>query len=265
MLTFVGFHLTFLVQHVLGLEGMPRRVADLHGRPTAGARSTCVSTIGAFMLGISTFPFLWNVWRSYRHGEPAGDNPWDGQTLEWATSSPPRPENFDEPLPADPLRAARVGRQPPRRPGDATDACRKPPAVWRLSGTEVRIYGTSSVFLIVGALATPSGRASRPRARCCSFLVAGLFAIVAGYLAFHERLARLEAREAAASLTDDDVPVEEPDEQYLPHASIWPLELGAGMTLTLCGFAMGSWVLVPGLVVTIHASIGWLLQSRRRG
>jgi hypothetical protein len=140
------------------------------------------------------------------------------------------------------------------------------PAIWRLSGTEVRIYGTFFGLLVVGAFGYALWSSWEAAGTVLLFLVAGLFAIVAGYLAFHERLARLEAREAAESaLADDEVPIEEPSVQYLPHSSIWPLELGAGMTLTLCGFAMGSWVLVPGLVVTIHASIGWLMQSRRRG
>jgi cytochrome c oxidase subunit I len=95
VLTFVGFNLTFLVQHVLGLEGMTRRVADY----TAADHFTTlnrISSIGAFLTGISMLPFLWNVWRSYRHGEPAGDDPWGAQTLEWATTSPPPPYNFDE-------------------------------------------------------------------------------------------------------------------------------------------------------------------------
>ena len=68
-------------------------------------RSNLASSIGAFLLGISTFPFLWNVWRSYKHGAVAGRNPWDGQTLEWATASPPVPENYDQPLP--PIRSER--------------------------------------------------------------------------------------------------------------------------------------------------------------
>ncbi|MFZ2548996.1 MAG: hypothetical protein WAX12_13510, partial [Candidatus Microthrix subdominans] len=42
---------------------------------------------------------LWNVWRSRRHGDIAGDDPWEGNTLEWATTSPPPPHNFDGPLP----------------------------------------------------------------------------------------------------------------------------------------------------------------------
>ena len=103
-LTFVGFHLTFFVQHVLGLEGMPRRVQSYTSADDWGALNL-VSTIGSFLIGVAVFPFVWNVWRSYRHGKPAGRNPWDGQTLEWATASPPVPENWDEPLP--PIRSER--------------------------------------------------------------------------------------------------------------------------------------------------------------
>ena len=93
-LMFVGFNLTFLVQHQLGVEGMPRRVADY--LPGDGFTTlNRVSSIGAFLLGASVLPFLWNVWRTRRWGDPAGDDPWGGHTLEWATSSPPPPHNFD--------------------------------------------------------------------------------------------------------------------------------------------------------------------------
>ncbi len=104
-LTLVGFHLTFMVQHVLGLEGMPRRVADYF--PGDGFTFlNQVSTAGAFLLGASTFPFLWNVWRTLRgRGELAGDDPWEGHTLEWAATSPPHPHNFEHPLP--PVRSNR--------------------------------------------------------------------------------------------------------------------------------------------------------------
>ena len=67
-LTFIGFHTTFLVQHWLGNEGMPRRYADY--LPSDGFTTlNVVSTIGAFTLGISTLPFLWNVFKSWRYGE----------------------------------------------------------------------------------------------------------------------------------------------------------------------------------------------------
>lgn len=103
-MTFVGFHLTFAIQHVLGLEGMPRRVPD-YLDAYGFDWMNLLSSVGAGLLGASTLPFLWNAWRSWRHGAPAGDDPWEGHTLEWATTSPPPSENFDGPLP--PIRSNR--------------------------------------------------------------------------------------------------------------------------------------------------------------
>ncbi|CAN5909491.1 cytochrome c oxidase subunit I [soil metagenome] len=105
-MTLVGFHLTFFVQHILGLEGMPRRVASY--LPDDGFTVlNQVSTAGAFLLGASTLPFLWNLWRTLKQGkgERAGADPWEGHTLEWAATSPPDPHNFTEPLP--PIRSNR--------------------------------------------------------------------------------------------------------------------------------------------------------------
>jgi cytochrome c oxidase subunit 1 len=96
-LTFIGFHTTFLVQHWLGNSGMPRRYADY--LPTDGFTTlNIISTIGAFILGISTIPFVWNVFKSWRYGEPVVvDDPWGyGNSLEWATSCPPPRHNFTE-------------------------------------------------------------------------------------------------------------------------------------------------------------------------
>jgi cytochrome c oxidase subunit I len=104
LLTFIGFQLTFFVQHILGLEGMPRRVQS-YLKADGFSTLNLVSTIGAAILGLSVLPFFWNLWWSRRHGAIAGDNPWDGQTLEWATSSPPPPTSFDRPLP--PIRSER--------------------------------------------------------------------------------------------------------------------------------------------------------------
>jgi cytochrome c oxidase subunit I len=104
-MTFVGFNLTFFVQHILGLDGMPRRVADYTEADGFTSLNT-VSTIGAFLLGASTLPFLWNVFRTLRRpADPDADNPWDAHTLEWATPSPPPEGNFVDPLP--PIRSER--------------------------------------------------------------------------------------------------------------------------------------------------------------
>jgi cytochrome c oxidase subunit 1 len=94
-LTLIGFHGTFLLQHWLGAEGMPRRYADY--LPSDGLTTlNTVSTIFSFILGASTLPFLFNVFRSWKYGRPAlRDDPWGhGNSLEWATSSPPPRHNF---------------------------------------------------------------------------------------------------------------------------------------------------------------------------
>ncbi|MEU3646335.1 cytochrome c oxidase subunit I [Lentzea sp. NPDC034063] len=95
--TFLGFHATFLVQHWLGNEGMPRRYAD-YLASDGFTTLNMISTIGAYILGASTLPFIWNVFRSYRFGEVVKvDDPWGyGNSLEWATSSPPPRHNFTE-------------------------------------------------------------------------------------------------------------------------------------------------------------------------
>jgi cytochrome c oxidase subunit 1 len=93
-LLFLGFHGTFLVQHWLGVEGMPRRYADYN--PDDGfTLLNQVSTISAFVLGASTLPFLYNVWQSFKTPKVTSDDPWGwGRSLEWATSSPPPRHNF---------------------------------------------------------------------------------------------------------------------------------------------------------------------------
>jgi cytochrome c oxidase subunit I len=94
-LTFIGFHTTFLVMHWLGNEGMPRRYVDY--LPSDGFTTlNSVSTIGSFVLGASMIPFIWNVYHSYRYGEICtADDPWGfGNSLEWATATPPPRHNF---------------------------------------------------------------------------------------------------------------------------------------------------------------------------
>jgi cytochrome c oxidase subunit 1 len=92
---FVGFHTTFLVQHWLGAEGMPRRYADYLAADGFTTLNT-VSSIGAFLLGLSTLPFLYNVWKTAMYGKKVEvDDPWGfGRSLEWATSCPPPRHNF---------------------------------------------------------------------------------------------------------------------------------------------------------------------------
>jgi cytochrome c oxidase subunit 1 len=90
-LTFIGFNLCFAPQHWLGLNGMPRRVAEYDPMFTTLNQ---LSSVGALLMALSTLPFLINVIRSFTEGERAGDNPWNGLTPEWLTSSPPPVENW---------------------------------------------------------------------------------------------------------------------------------------------------------------------------
>ena len=95
-LTIIGFNTTFLVQHWLGAEGMPRRYFDYLSSDDWTTLNT-ISTVGSFIIGISTLPFLYNVWKSYKAGRVVEvDDPWGhGASLEWATSCPPPLRNFD--------------------------------------------------------------------------------------------------------------------------------------------------------------------------
>ena len=94
VLMFIGFNLTFFPMHMLGLQGMPRRIADYASN--AGWNDwNLLATIGGFIIAASMLPFIWNVFVSRRNGRIAGDDPWEANTLEWATSSPPPPYNFD--------------------------------------------------------------------------------------------------------------------------------------------------------------------------
>ncbi|MFR9787346.1 cytochrome c oxidase subunit I [Streptomyces sp. MB22_4] len=92
---FVGFQTAFLVQHWLGEMGMPRRYADY--LPADGfTLLNTISSIGAFLIGLSTLPFLYNVWKTAQYAPQVGmDDPWGwGRSLEWATSCPPPRHNF---------------------------------------------------------------------------------------------------------------------------------------------------------------------------
>jgi cytochrome c oxidase subunit 1 len=124
---FAGFHTTFLVHHWLGAEGMPRRVADY-----AGEFSTLnlVSSIGSFVLGASTFAFLWNVLRTWRRGEKVeADDPWGmGGSLEWATSCPPPRHNFTSMPRIRSVRPAFDLHYPPTEPPREAESALPPPA-----------------------------------------------------------------------------------------------------------------------------------------
>ncbi|PAD70100.1 cytochrome c oxidase subunit I [Bacillus sp. 7586-K] len=96
VLFFIGFHLTFFIQHFLGLWGMPRRIFTF--LPGQGLdMANFVSTVGAFFMAAATIILLINIIYTSIKGEKVGDDPWgDGRTLEWAVASPPAEYNFKQ-------------------------------------------------------------------------------------------------------------------------------------------------------------------------
>jgi len=93
-LMFFGFLATFLIQHVIGLDGMPRRVYE-YDNVGHLALYNQISTVGSFILAAGVLVTIINVARSLKVGVIAGPDPWKANTLEWFTTSPPPANNFD--------------------------------------------------------------------------------------------------------------------------------------------------------------------------
>ena len=92
-LTFIGANLSFFPMHPLGLQGMVRRISSYDPQYQGW---NIIASIGAFLLGVATLPFIVNMIVSWLQGREAGNNPWHASGLEWTTSSPPPVENFEE-------------------------------------------------------------------------------------------------------------------------------------------------------------------------
>jgi cytochrome c oxidase subunit 1 len=94
-LMLIGFNVTFGPMHVVGLDGMPRRI---YTYPAGMGWDfwNAIETVGAFIIAVGVLVFMYNVWRTMRHGELAGNDPWDARTLEWSIPSPPPVYNFAE-------------------------------------------------------------------------------------------------------------------------------------------------------------------------
>jgi len=94
-LFFIGFHLTFFIQHFLGLWGMPRRIFTyLAGQGLEWGNF--ISTIGAILMALGTAVFLYNIIVTFMQKDKAVNDPWDARTLEWALPSPPPEYNFKQ-------------------------------------------------------------------------------------------------------------------------------------------------------------------------
>jgi cytochrome c oxidase subunit 1 len=95
-LVFIGFNMTFFTQFYLGSQGMPRRYADYSGMLKTNLFESLhgFSSLGALVIGLGLFITMIYLIHAIFWGKPAGDNPWGGLSLEWATTSPPPTLNF---------------------------------------------------------------------------------------------------------------------------------------------------------------------------
>jgi cytochrome c oxidase subunit 1 len=161
-LFFIGFNVTFFPMHILGLEGMTRRVYT-YAADTGWTPLNLLATIGAIIIAISVAVFTINVIVSLKRGRPAGANPWEGTTLEWATPSPPPSYGFADlicvasrqPLKETPLsyvtglptimRASLVTSLPDARPDHITKD--PDPSIWPLwTALAVTVLFIGSIF-----------------------------------------------------------------------------------------------------------------------
>ena len=143
-LTFIGMNVAFFPMHLSGLLGMPRRIYTYGPDLGPGiAQLNLVSTVGALLVAVATLVFVWNMWRTRRHGEAAGNDPWGGATLEWSIPSPPPVYNFSV-IPT-------VESRLPRWKTEHHAAMRDPPAA---PPAPIHVPG-GSVWPLVTALGLP--------------------------------------------------------------------------------------------------------------
>jgi cytochrome c oxidase subunit 1 len=130
--TLIGFNLTFFPMHLLGADGMPRRIYT-YSAIEGWSAWNLVASSGALFLGLVQILFVVNFFRSLRDGREAGDDPWDGATLEWATSSPPPVHDFDRIPPVTssrPLFDQKYGDAPKPVPGRDPHIHMPPASYW---------------------------------------------------------------------------------------------------------------------------------------
>jgi cytochrome c oxidase subunit 1 len=128
-LQFLGMNLAFFPMHFIGLLGMPRRIYT-YSADLGVSDLNLVSTIGAFLIAVAMLVFLYNIWRTRRHGERASNDPWGGASLEWSIPSPPPVYNFS----VIPTVTSRLPRWTTEHHGPMKDPPAVPPAPIHVPG-----------------------------------------------------------------------------------------------------------------------------------
>ena len=264
---FIGFHGTFLVQHWLGAEGMPRRYADYLAADGFTALNT-ISTISSFLLGLSILPFMYNVWKTAKYGKKIEvDDPWGyGRSLEWATSCPPPRHNFltlpriRSESPAFDLHHPEIAALEELENAPRLRGCQGRHR--RQGGGQVKIQGKMFIWLAVFvlAMAVVYGVWSKePAGTTALFLAFGLCIMIGYYLAFTAR------RVDAGAQDDENAEVSDDAGElgfFSPHS--WqPLSLAIGGALAFLGVVFGWWLLYFSTPVIFVGLFGWVFEYYR--
>src|SRR5450756_1291189 len=277
---FFGFHMTFLIQHWLGVEGMPRRIPDY--LPQDGfTLMNQISTIGSLVLGASTLPFFWNIYRTWRSApKVAVDDPWGyGASLEWATSCPPPRHNFTSlprirsERPAFDLHHPEVAAMDHAEPDEALLGA------MRAQVSSTKTATTASKTMKVTAAATGTAVLDReaalePEPTTADLPLASdgtiqddgeksltdeLFGMIAAYLALLAR--RLDEQPQ----DDPEAEIEQGagDQGVYSPWSWWPLVIAAAAATCFLGLAVGWWVFYVGAALGVIGLVGWVFEFSR--
>jgi cytochrome c oxidase subunit I+III len=245
-LSFIGFNLTFFPMHIMGLLGLARRV---YRYPTTLQLDgyNLAATIGAFLMAAGTVLIAWNIVRARRRGPAAGDNPWQGGSLEWSTSSPPAMYGFFQPPVVedrDPLWQPAGGRDPAA--ARAAAALAAEPALWRGTlGTDVITGRPVGIHVLAGPSPAP-------------FLAAvGLLVAMAGLLLKSYLLVPLGVIFTAAWI----VRWVYPSDGFVQQLRETDLPQRAGVPLNLTGTRSTAWCGMMGVLVIVGTGLGALFYS----
>ena len=252
-LLFIGFHTTFLIQHWLGVEGMPRRVRRLPRRGRLHHVRTPISTIGAFILGASTLPFLWNVYKTAQARAAGRRSTTRGAAAaRWSGRRPARRRGTTS--------SGSRGSAPSRRRSTCTTPSSRRTAVARdralvdrrrpatsgdsLVKVEGRIFASLAAFFVL--VAAVYGWLSREVIGTTALILSGALALAIGFYSL-----RLSARLGPRPEDRPDAEISEGAGEYgfySPH-SWWPLPTAASAAIMMLGFAFGWWLTVLGAVL----------------